>query len=102
MHKTAEIRCKIALSLDLELYPAATVAASGAGLSAASNGRSRRIKKGETPPGAKSPIDIRNRRYQLPVASMTKPATSGETIAASAEPVFMMPEAVPEYFAAMS
>ena len=35
-----------------------------------------------------SPIDIRNGRYQLPVASMTKPAISGETMAANADPRF--------------
>ena len=60
------------------------------------------IRKAQKPPSSSRPIDIRNGRYQLPVTSITKPATKGETIAASAEPVFIRPAAVPEYFGAMS
>ena len=43
-----------------------------------------------------------NGSSQLPVASITRPNTSGERIAASAEPVFIKPLAVPENFGAMS
>ena len=39
---------------------------------------------------------------QLPVMSTIIPNTIGEMIAATAEPVFMRPAAVPEYFGAMS
>ncbi len=60
--------------------------------SASVNGRSGCIRKAEKPPSSNSPIDIRNGRYQLPVTSITKPATSGETIAANAEPVFISPD----------
>src|SRR3954465_12337661 len=70
--------------------------------SASVNGRSGCIRKAEKPPSSNRPIDIRNGRYQLPVASITKPATSGETIAAKAEPGFMSPDAGPEYFGAVS
>src|SRR5260370_32231159 len=60
------------------------------------------MRKAQTTPLNSSPIDIRNGRYQLQVRSITEPATKGETIAASAEPVFINPLAVPEYFGAIS
>src|SRR6478672_13188820 len=83
-------------------YSAGTTFPDGNLPSPSANGRSGCIRKAESPPSSSSPIDIRNGRYQFPVASITKPATSGETMAAKAEPVFMSPDAVPEYFGAMS
>src|SRR5579871_2701734 len=67
-----------------------------------SNGVSGCIRKAQNAPSTSSPIDMMKGKYQLPVTSITYPATSGETIAAKAEPVFIRPEAVPEYFGAIS
>ncbi|MGY4287201.1 hypothetical protein ACVWXO_006421 [Bradyrhizobium sp. LM2.7] len=83
-------------------YSAATTFPDGTLPSASENGLFRMHQEGEKPPSSSSPIDIGNGRYQLPVASIKKPATSGETMAAKAEPVFMSPEALPERFGAMS
>src|SRR5262249_9465758 len=47
-------------------------------------------------------IDPMNGQVHWPVLSTIPPKASGETIAANAEPVFIMPLAVPEYFDAMS
>src|SRR5215471_6524732 len=44
----------------------------------------------------------RNGRFQLLVHSITYPATSGDTAAASADPTFIRPLAEPEYRGAMS
>ena len=43
-----------------------------------------------------------NGSSQLPVRSMMSPKTSGDRIAATADPVFISPAAVPENFGAMS
>ena len=47
-------------------------------------------------------IDTVKGKFQLPVRSIIQPPTTGLMIAASAEPEFMMPHAVPECFGAMS
>src|SRR6516225_6419477 len=53
-------------------------------------------------PTSISAIEPMNGQSQFPVRSMIQPPTTGLTIAAKAEPVFMMPLAVPEYLGAMS
>ena len=49
-----------------------------------------------------NPSDPAKGSTQFPVMSATSPNTSGDRIAASADPEFMSPAAVPEYFPAMS
>src|ERR1700722_15250852 len=60
------------------------------------------MAKANTAPTTISPIDPMKGQSQLPVTSMIQPPTTGLKIAASAEPMFMNPLAVPEYFGAMS
>ncbi len=49
-----------------------------------------------------TPMAITKGSCGSPVQSVTRPATTGDRIAARAEPEFMSPDAVPEYFGAMS
>ena len=58
--------------------------------------------KVQTAPTNITKIDTMNGRYQLCVLSMIMPATIGEAMAASAEPEFIMPAAVPANFGAIS
>ncbi len=60
------------------------------------------MKKQVTQPTARMPTDPQNGRCQSPVRSTMAPKVIGETIAATAEPKFMSPLAVPENFGAMS
>src|SRR5579863_6390030 len=60
------------------------------------------MAKANTAPTSIRPIDPMKGQSQLPVISMIQPPTTGLKIAASAEPMFMNPLAVPEYFGAMS
>jgi hypothetical protein len=55
-----------------------------------------------TGPNSKSAIDTAKGNTQLPVRSTIKPKASGDTIAATADPVFISPEPVPAYCGAMS
>src|SRR5205823_7461181 len=68
----------------------------------ASNARSGCIVNDRTAPTSSRPIDPRKGRCQLPVRSMMMPNTNGDRMPASADPVFMMPLAVPEWRPAMS
>src|SRR5437762_12188449 len=60
------------------------------------------IAKHNTAPNNIRAIEPTNGQVQWPVLSTIYPNTTGETIAANAEPVFIMPLAVPENFGAMS
>src|SRR5208282_6850780 len=60
------------------------------------------IQKAMMEPRKRRPMLPRKGSCQLPVLSMTKPATVGERMAARAEPLFIRPLAVPENFGAMS
>src|ERR1700744_2828215 len=60
------------------------------------------MAKANTAPTTISPMDPMKGQSQLPVTSMIQPLTTGLKITASAEPMFMNPLAVPEYFGAMS
>src|SRR3984885_13169123 len=60
------------------------------------------MAKANTAPTTISPIDPMNGQSQVPATSMIQPPTTGLKIAASAEPMFMNPLAVPEYFGGMS
>src|SRR4051812_20223178 len=53
-------------------------------------------------PAAMTIMDTVNGRFQLPVRSMIHPPMTGLMIAASADPEFIMPDAVPACFGAMS
>ena len=53
-------------------------------------------------PARITPIEKMKGKIQFPVRSTTMPKISGETIAASAEPVFISPLAVPANLGAMS
>src|SRR5450432_667744 len=53
-------------------------------------------------PNSSKPMLPRNGRSQLPVFWITYPATSGDTAAAKADPIFINPLAVPENRGAMS
>jgi hypothetical protein len=53
-------------------------------------------------PKSNSAIDTAKGNTQLPVRSTIKPKASGDTIAATADPVFISPEPVPAYCGAMS
>jgi len=64
--------------------------------------RSGCIVKAITQPKSNSAIDIAKGNTQLPVRSTIKPKASGDTIAATADPVFISPEPVPAYCGAMS
>ena len=61
-----------------------------------SNRLSGCIRNASTMPSAISSMLPTNGSSQLPNRSISKPATTGLTIAASADPVFIMPLAVPE------
>src|SRR5712671_2158766 len=58
--------------------------------------RSGCIQKERIAPKASRQIDPTNGKVQLCVLSMMIPKTSGDTIAARAEPLFIRPLAVPE------
>src|SRR5580698_5308717 len=60
------------------------------------------MAKANTAPTTISPMEPTKGQSQLPVTSMIQPPTTGLKIAAIAEPIFMNPLAVPEYFGAMS
>src|SRR6202790_4315473 len=60
------------------------------------------IVKASSAPTSISAIDPMNGQSQFPVTSIIHPPTPGLIIAANAEPLFIMPLAVPEYFGAMS
>src|SRR6202020_274592 len=60
------------------------------------------MAKASTAPTTISPIDPMKGQSQFPVTSMIQPPITGLEIAANAEPMFMNPLAVPEYFGAMS
>ena len=60
--------------------------------------RSGCMVKDSSAPKKSSATEPANGSVQLPVLSMITPNTHGETMAASAEPEFMMPLAVPEKF----
>src|SRR6266566_42718 len=66
------------------------------------SGRSGCMANVNAAPTNISNIEPTNGQVQWPVLSTIYPNTTGETIAASAEPVFIMPLAVPEYLGAMS
>ena len=87
----------IAPACELRLAPLA-VAPSGGGAcgSATTSVLSGRMKKERKAPKASSTIEPTKGSVQLPVLSMISPKASGETIAASAEPLFIKPLAVPE------
>ena len=53
-------------------------------------------------PKSNNAIDTAKGNTQLPVRSTIKPKASGDTIAATADPVFISPEPVPAYCGAMS
>src|ERR1700730_3347027 len=53
-------------------------------------------------PRSRRPRDPMNGTCQFPVRSVRYPKAAGDSTAATADPVFMKPLAVPEYFAAMS
>src|SRR5260370_24512387 len=67
-----------------------------------SQARSGCMKGASIAPSRRNPNDPANGSCQLPVLSMMYPNAMGERIAASAEPVFIMPAAVPENLPAMS
>src|SRR5689334_15481099 len=83
-------------------HSAATILPAGMVSTVSVKGSSGRIQKAETAPTSSTAISMMNGRYQLPVASITMPATTGEAMAAPADPMFMIPDAVPEYRGAMS
>src|ERR1700736_6758414 len=60
------------------------------------------MAKANTAPTTMSPMEPKKGQSQLPVTSMIQPPTTGLKIAASAEPVFISPLAVPEYLGAIS
>src|SRR5215831_9204663 len=60
------------------------------------------MAKHNTAPNSNNAIEPTNGQVHWPVLSMMYPNTTGETIAAKADPVFIMPLAVPEYFGAIS
>ena len=60
------------------------------------------MAKANTAPTTISPIDPMKGQSQFPVTSIIQPPITGLRIAANAEPMFMNPLAVPEYFGAMS
>ncbi len=66
------------------------------------NRLSGRIAKAASSPTSISPIVPMNGSVQFPVRSMTSPNTSGDRMAARAEPVFINPLAVPAWAGAMS
>src|SRR5580693_3398951 len=53
-------------------------------------------------PMMSSPIETYRGKFQSPLASTISPKIGGETTAASAEPIFMKPLALPEYAGAIS
>ena len=55
-----------------------------------------------TQPKSRSAIDTAKGNTQLPVRSTINPKASGDTIAATADPVFISPEPIPAYCGAMS
>jgi hypothetical protein len=64
--------------------------------------RSGCIVKAIAQPESKSAIDTAKGKIQLPVRSTIRPKASGDTIAATADLVFITPEPVPAYCGAMS
>src|SRR5205814_1956653 len=66
------------------------------------SGRSGCIANDSAAPNNISPIEPTKGHVQWPVLSTMYPNTTGDTIAANAEPVFIIPLAVPEYFGAIS
>src|SRR5262244_3605857 len=66
------------------------------------SGRSGCIANDKAAPNNISTMDPINGQVQWPVLSTIYPNTTGETMAANAEPVFIIPLAVPEYFGAIS
>src|ERR1700719_3276842 len=60
------------------------------------------MAKAHTAPTTINPMEPIKGQSQLPVTSMIQQPTTGLKIAASAEPVFMSPLAVPEYLGAIS
>jgi hypothetical protein len=81
--------------------PAALVARAGGTLSSDSC-RSGCIRNASTAPASIKAMVPMNGHVHWPVLSTIKPNTTGETIVANADPVLIMPLAVPEYFGAMS
>src|SRR5260370_35250052 len=67
-----------------------------------SKAMSGRMVNASTAPSSSKPREPRNGRCQLPVRSATYPNATGDRMAASAEPLFINPLAVPEYFPALS
>jgi len=63
---------------------------------------SGRMKKQVTQPRARMPTEHQKGRCQSPVRCTMAPKVIGETIAATAEPKFISPLAVPANFGAMS
>lgn len=61
-----------------------------------SNRRSGRISGAQATPINNKSTDPTNGSVQLPVVSINHPATTGEMMAASADPTFIKPLAVPE------
>src|SRR5689334_21202975 len=86
------------------LQRAAAVAApiGAAGGMSSVNCRSGCIRNALTAPSISTPIAMTNGSCGSPVTSVTQPATTGDRIAARAEPEFIRPDAVPEYLGAMS
>src|SRR5438132_3222326 len=102
-----EIRNRRIIQIPLiEIYRVALgTNSAGAGIPGALSGVSGRsgcIAKDMAAPNNIRAIEPTNGQVHWPVLSTMYPNTTGETIAASAEPVFIMPLAVPEYFGAMS
>src|SRR5262245_5976503 len=64
--------------------------------------RSGCIAKDNAAPNNISAMEPMNGQVQWPVLSTMYPNTTGETIAAKADPVFIIPLAVPEYLGAIS
>src|SRR5581483_3285181 len=64
--------------------------------SGSGSGRSGCMWKASATPSSIRIVEPTNGRLQSPVRSITQPAATGDTIAASAEPTFISPLAVPE------